>query len=97
MCAVLNDFPVVQHQNLIGISYGFQTVSNHNDGLASGQGFDGLLQLRLVLGVNIGRGLVQNDDRRVLKHGPCDGEPLAFSAGDRGAALTDDGTTVSYP
>lgn len=59
MCAVLNDFPVVQHQNLIGISYGFQTVSNHNDGLASGQGFDGLLQLRLVLGVNIGRGLVQ--------------------------------------
>ena len=44
MCAVLNDFPVVQHQNLIGISYGFQTVSNHNDGLVMGQRLNILLR-----------------------------------------------------
>ena len=91
MAAPLHNPPLIQYKDLIRLLDSFHPVRNHNQCFPSSQGLDSLLQLHLVLRVNIGRGLVQNDDRRILEHGPGDGEPLAFSAGDRGAALTDDG------
>ena len=45
------------------------------------QGLDGLLQPILILRVDISCGLVQNDDGRVLQHGPRNGDALALAAG----------------
>ena len=33
MSAALDDMSVVQYKDLIGVADGFQTVSNHDDGL----------------------------------------------------------------
>ena len=43
----------------------------------------------LVLRVDAGRGLVQNDNGRLLKDGPGNGNPLFFTAGQGTAALAD--------
>ena len=45
----------------------------------------------LILGVDAGGGLVQEDDGGVLQDGPGDGDPLLLAAGERAAALADDG------
>ena len=49
------------------------------------------MKFRLILRINICGCLVQNYDGSILQHGSGYGKPLAFPAGDRGAALTDDG------
>ena len=41
--------------------------------------------------IDIGDGLVQNDDGRILHHGVGDGKPLALAAGKRASCLADDG------
>lgn len=51
----------------------------------------GLLQLILVFRVHVGRGFVKDDDGRVLQHGPGDGNPLLFAAGEGSTAFPDDG------
>ena len=51
--ALLDDFAVVQYQDLVGVAYGFQPVGDHQNGLVPGQGLDGLLQPILVLRVTL--------------------------------------------
>ena len=63
MAAPLHNPPLIQYKNLIRLLDSFHPVCDHNQSFSGGQDLDCLLQLRLVLGVNIGRGLVQNDDR----------------------------------
>ena len=55
---------------------------------------DGFHQLLFVFGVDIGGGFIQNDDGRVFQHGPGDGEPLAFAAGEGSSRLADDGVVA---
>ena len=82
MGALLNDLTMIDHNNLVGMAHGFQPVSNHDDRLIVGQFRNGLHQLLFIFGVNIGSGLVQNDDWRVLQHGPGNGDALPFAAGE---------------
>ena len=56
MGAPLDDAALVHHQNMIRTPHG----------LLPRQGFHSLLELVLVLGVHIGRGLVEDDDGCVL-------------------------------
>ena len=50
---------------------------------------DRRVDLALGLHVEVGRGLVEDQDRRVLEQRPRDGEALALAAGDLGAHLAD--------
>ena len=79
--------PLVDHQNLIRVLDGVQPVGHHDQGLAPYQTGDGLLDLRLALGVSEGGCLVQNDDGRLFEHGPGDGDALALSAESRSPRL----------
>ena len=49
-----------------------------------------LLHERLVLGVEVAGGLVEDDDRRVLQQHPGDGQPLLLAARQAVAPLADD-------
>ena len=89
--ALPDDLAVIGHEYPVGVAHGFQPVSNHNDRLIVGQFCNGLHQFLFIFGVNIGRGFVQNDDRRVLHNRPGDGNALALAAGKRAACLADDG------
>jgi len=91
MGALLNDLAVIDNEYHIGVAHGFQPVGDHDDRLIVGQFRNGLHQLLFIFGVNIGSGLVQNDDRRILHNRPGDGNALALAAGKRAACLADDG------
>ena len=89
MCTLLNDLTVIDNEYFVGVAHSFQPVSDHDDRLIVGQFRNGLHQLLFIFGVNIGRGLVQNDDGCVLHNGPGNGDALPLAAGERCTALTD--------
>lgn len=88
--AMLHNAPVIDDQNLICMAHGFQPVGDHDDGLIPSECLDSFLQSVLILGVDVCRCLVQNDDMCVLQHGTRNGNALFFTAGNAGAAIADD-------
>ncbi len=88
--AMLHNAPVIDDQNLIGMAHGFQPVGDHDDGLIPSECLDSFLQSVIILGVDVCRCLVQNDDMCVLQHGTRNGNTLFFTAGKAGAAIADD-------
>lgn len=57
--------------------------------------FEGGADLLLYQGVERGGGFVEQEEPGTLQKGAGDREALAFSAGERQAAFTDDGTVVA--
>ena len=76
MGTLLDDAALVYHQNLIRTPHRLEPVGDHQHGLLPRQGFHSPLELILILGVHIGRGLIEDDDRRVLQETPGDGDAL---------------------
>lgn len=81
MGAVLDDPAVIDHEDLIRVFHGFESVSDHDDGLLRGKRLDSTYQFVFIFRIDIGRRLVQEDHRRVLHHSAGDGNPLLLSAG----------------
>ena len=84
---LLDDFAVIDDEDTVSISHGLEPVRYHNDGLVMGQLCDRFHQLLLILGVDVCRGLVEDDYGRVLHDRPRDGDALTLAAGERRAAL----------
>ena len=74
--AAFSDAAVVHHKNLVSVPDGGQSVGNGDNRLAVSQLGDRLLDEMLILRVDSGRGLVQNDDGRVLENGSGDEDCL---------------------
>ena len=91
MRAALGDAPVVHHEYLVGVLDGRQTVGNGDDGLAARQLGDRLLDKVLILRVDAGGRLVEDDDGRVLQNGAGNGYALLLAAGELSAALAHHG------
>ena len=66
MGSLLLNMTMIQHQNLICVPYGLQTVSNHDNGLVVGQRFNGCLQKIFIFRIDAGSCLIENDDRCIL-------------------------------
>lgn len=62
MRAALDNLSVIEHENIVGAADGFEAMGNHEDGLFARQRFDCGSKLLLAFGVNVGGGLVENDD-----------------------------------
>ncbi len=52
---------------------------------------EALLNQLLGFGVDVARGLVEDDDCRIIEEGPSDGEALALAAREFHASLADSG------
>ena len=78
--AGLNDAPLVDNQDLIGVTNGIEPVGNDQQGLAPAQLGDGLLDVALIVGVHAGSGLIQNDDGSILQNAAGNGDSLPLSA-----------------
>ena len=87
MGTLLDDAALVHHQDLVRAPHRLEPVGDHQHGLLPRQGFHSPLELILILGVHIGRGLIEDDDGRVLQETPGDGDALLLSAGERGSSL----------
>ena len=79
----------VQHQDAVGGDDARQPVGDYQRRLADHQPLERLLDRRLVLRVDAGQRLVEQQYRRRLQQRPGDGKPLALSAGEPDAALPD--------
>ncbi len=78
------------HHDLICPSNGVQVVGYAHDGLVAGQVVYRLLYEGLVLGIDCGRRLVEDDDGGVFQHHPGDRDSLALAARELDAALAGD-------
>ena len=82
---------ILHHEDLVGISNGCQAMGDRDDRLAARQLGDRLLNGVLVFGVDARRHLVEDDNGRIFQDRACDGDALLFAAGERAAAIADDG------
>ncbi len=76
-----DDLAVSDHCNIVCVGNGGKPVGNDDQGFAFGQRGDCTLDGRLIFRVYACRGLVQDDDGRVLQHGAGNGKALLFAAG----------------
>lgn len=80
MGAYFLDLPFLHYHNPVGFFDGGQAVRDDDGGAVLHQVFQRRLHVAFGLGVEGGGGLVQNQDRRVLEDGPCDGDALPLAA-----------------
>ena len=87
--------PLVQNDDLVRVPDGADPLSHDQS--------SGILQLPVQAGtepgirpvVQGGEGVVEHQDLRAPRQGPCDGEPLLLAAGYVGASLGDGGMDAS--
>lgn len=92
--ADLGDPAVVYHKDLISVLHRRKAMRNGNDRFASRQLGERLLDQVLVFRVDAGGRLVKNDDGSVFQNGAGNGNALLLAAGQRAAALADDGVVA---
>ena len=89
MRAALHNPSLRDDDNLPCVPHGVEPMRDHDDRLAFRQRFHRLLQTVFVLGIDIRRRLVEDDDRRVLQDGTRNGNALALTARKARATVSD--------
>ena len=91
MCRALLDDPTrLQHHDLVGRPDRRQPVGDDQCGPTLERHEQRLLHRGLGFGVEVGRGLVEDDDPRAGEQQAGDRQPLALATGQPVAALADD-------
>jgi hypothetical protein len=87
--ALLDDAAVLHHHDQVGALDGRQAVRDHEGGAAGHQGVERGLHRAFGFVVERRRGLVQDQDRRILVDRARDRHALALAAGQAHAVLAD--------
>ena len=74
------DPSTIKHHDLIGVPDRFKTMRDHNHRLVFRQRIKSGNKLILILRIHVGRCLVQDNDRGILKDRSGNGYPLLFTA-----------------
>ena len=69
MCSLFCYFSFIYDQNIVGIGYARQAVSDHQHGFSFGQFFQGLLYQVFVFRVGKSGSLVEYDDGSIFQEG----------------------------
>ena len=80
MVACLDDLPGGHDDNSVGVAYGGEAVRDDEGGAVLHEDFECVLHGALGLGVQRGRGFVQNEDRRIFVHRAGNRQALALAA-----------------
>ena len=83
----LGDAAAVDHHDAVGVPHRRQAMGDDQGRATLHQLGQRLLDQELALGVEVGGGLVQDQDGRILQEGARDREALALAAGELHAAL----------
>lgn len=89
MGARRDDAPPLDEDDLIHAADGLRAMRHQEDGLATGQIAQRVLDLVLGLGVGQRGGLVEDEHRRVDQDCPGDGDALRLAAGEPGVGAVD--------
>ena len=82
VCALLGDDAVLDDEYAVGLEDGREPVRDHNVGAALHDGLQRILDRIFRDRVEGRRGLVQDQDARVLEHHARDGQALLFPTGE---------------
>ena len=88
MDADLHDAAGVEDVDPVGVANRRQAMGDDHGGAAGHQTVEREPHLGFAFGIEGAGGLVEQDDRRVLQKGASDGDPLALTAGEPGAGLS---------
>ena len=91
MRALFDDLAFVEDDDLVGLEYGVEAVGDGDGGASLHEFACGFFEQGFGFGVERGGGFVEDKDGRVFEEGAREGEALGLSAGEAGAAFTDDG------
>ncbi len=89
MGAVGDDPPGIDHDDPVGALGAAEPVGDDDRGAAGEEDTQRSFDVDLGLGVQIRRGLVENDDRRVHQERPTEGDELALPRREAAASLPD--------
>ena len=87
MVAAFHHVAVPEDQNQVCVANGAEPVGNDEGGAVFRQPVHGLLNQGFGPGIHRGGGLIQDEQRRVLNHGPGDGHQLLLTGGEVGAVV----------
>ena len=90
MGALLDEFPMLQHANTVGLLNGRKPMGNDEAGPAGTKIFQCLLNQSLRLVVERGRRFIKQEERRILEERAGDRKTLFFPAGEAASALAGD-------
>ena len=82
MGAGFDDAALLHDQDAVGVSDRIETMGDDDGGAADEQAIQGILDEAFALGVEVGGGLVEDEQGRVRQHGPGDGDALTLTAGE---------------
>ena len=86
----LDHAPGIHHEDAVGLLDGRKPVRDHERRAVGHQRLELVLDLALEFGVERGRRLVEDQDRRVAQQRTCDRDALALPAREQRAAVADD-------
>lgn len=89
MVPLLHHAAITKDKDDIGVLHGSQSVRHHHDGASLGCALECPLHQLFGLGVQAGRGLVEEEDPRVAYQRPRNADPLLLAAAEGEAALAD--------
>jgi ribonuclease G len=90
VAALFGDAALFHDHDAVRMLDGGQPVGNDQGGAPRHQALESLLDQALGLGVQRGRGFVQDQDRCVLVECACDRQPLALATGELRGVVPDD-------
>src|SRR5439155_23432943 len=94
--ASLNDFTLLEHQNLVGAAYRRQPVRDDERRPPLPRRAQSVLNEHLAFAVQARRRFVENQDARVRQNRARDGDALPLAARQPHAALADDGVVLFF-
>lgn len=94
MASTLNDALAVDDDDLVGIPDGGETVGDGDGGAVSGELLQAFLDVAFTFIVQGAGGLIQDQDRRIFKEYPGNGDPLLLAAGKPCAPLAHKGVVA---
>ena len=89
MRAARDDPAAVEHHDLVAVEHGGQPVRDDQQRPVRGRRGQGVAQQLLVAGVEAGRRLVEQEQRRAGQQRPGDRQPLPLAAGEQHALVAD--------
>jgi len=88
--ASFDDAALIQDEDDVGFPDRGEAMGNDERGLAFEEAVQPVEHEPLRLRIEAGARLIEDHDRRVADHGPCDAEPLTLTSRKRLATLPDD-------
>ena len=86
--------PAIEHQDTVGADNAGEAVRQNDRGTPGHEPIDRALNDRIVLGIDRGQRLVENENRGIAKECPRDCQPLPLSAREPQPALANRGAVA---